>query len=162
MACGVALALSFALAGCDRVALEQLEPGVSTEADVLRWMGPPSRVWQEGEGVRQLAYTRQPEGLENYMIRLDADGTMQAIEQVLTPTHFEQVQPGMAPEQLLHLLGEPAQKVPYALKNQTVWTWRYLVSPNASRGFYVTLDSSGRVVHSGTGPDPRSRDLRGA
>lgn len=160
---GLALLASalLALGACDQAALDNLHEGVSTEADVIRYMGQPVHVWSEADGARTLQYDRQPEGVRNYMITIGADGRMTALRQVLTPENFARVQPGMDAQAVLRLLGGPAHKVPYALKNQVVWTWKFLEPPNETKGFEVTFDSGGHVIGSAIGSNPDGPDRVG-
>lgn len=155
------LVLALALAGCDPQAIRELEEGLSTEADVVQRFGQPERVWDEPGGARTLEYNRQPEGLRNYMITIGPDGRMSALRQVLTPENFARVQPGMQQQQVRRLLGKPAREVPYALKQEVVWTWKFLEPPNESRGFYVVFGPDRRVLRSEIGPDPDGPDVRG-
>ncbi len=140
------------LAGCDRQAIDQLEEGVSTEADVRALFGQPDNVWDSPAG-RVLEFNRQPEGQKNYMITIGPDGKMSALRQVLTPENFARVQPGMAMEDLRKLLGKPARVTPYRLKNETEWDWRWLQPPNSPMVFTAVLNDDQRVLRSGSTAD---------
>ncbi len=140
------------LAGCDPRRIEQLEEGVSTEADVRARFGEPENIW-DSPGGRVLEYNRQPQGQKNYMITIGADGKMNALRQVLTPENFARVQPGMAMEDLRKLLGKPARRTPYPLKNETAWEWRWVQPPNSPMVFTATLNDDQRVARSGSSPD---------
>lgn len=160
LAAGVALAL----VGCDRLALNKLKPGVSTEADVVRVMGAPERVWPDADGGHALEYNRQPMGTTNYMLAIAPDGRLRAIHQVLTPAVFARVRPGMTAAEVRQMLGRPAREVSYVLKHQTVWTWRYQAQPGATGAtgaFNVTFDTGQRVLEAATGPDPEGPDMVG-
>lgn len=150
-----------AFAGCDQQAIDELEEGVATEADVVRRFGQPERVWDESDGARTLEYNRQPEGVRNYMITIGPDGRMSALRQVLTPENFRRVQPGMAAQDVRRLLGKPATRVPYELKRETVWTWKFLEPPSTKRAFHAVFDPEGRIVRTEMGPDPDGPDMRG-
>ncbi len=150
-----------ALAGCDQQAIDELEEGVATEADVVRRFGQPERVWDEPGGARTLEYNRQPEGVRNYMITIGPDGRMSVLRQVLTPANFARVQPGMPAQDVRRLLGKPAARVPYELKRETVWTWKFLEPPSAKKAFHVVFDPEGRVLRAEVGTDPDGPDLRG-
>ncbi|HSU20924.1 outer membrane protein assembly factor BamE [Comamonadaceae bacterium OTU4NAUVB1] len=143
------------LSGCDPQRIEQLEEGVSTEADVRTRFGQPENVWDAPgvPGGRVLEYNRQPQGQKNYMITIGADGRMSALRQVLTPENFARVRPGMAMEDVRKLLGKPARVMPYALKRESEWEWRWVQPPNTPMVFTVVLDRDQRVVRSGSSPD---------
>ena len=151
-----ALACIVGLAGCDPQRIDQLEEGVSTEADVHALFGQPENVW-DVPGGRVLEYNRQPAGQKNYMITIGADGKMSALRQVLTPENFAKVQPGMPMEELRKLLGKPAKVTPYALKRETEWDWRWVQPPNSPMVFTAVLNDQQDVVRSGSTHD-RSTD----
>ena len=155
------VALGALVAGCDQHRIGKLEEGVSTEADVRAQFGQPENVWDEPGGVRTLEYNRNPAGHQNYMISIGPDGKMAALRQVLTPENFARVQPGMPMEQVRRMLGKPARKTPYPLKNEIAWDWRYIEPPNSSMVFTVWFDPGQRVLRSGSGPDPDAAEHRG-
>lgn len=155
------LGVVLALAGCDKVAMDSLRPGVSSEGDVIAALGQPERIWQEADGGRTLEYNRQPYGIVNYMIRIAPSGTMTALNQVLSPEYFARIKPGMTQEQVRYILGKPAQETPYKLSRTVVWVWRFEQIPSLKKGFYVTFDQSGRVQSAAEGPEPDGPELRG-
>ena len=140
------------LVGCDPQRIKELEEGVSTEADVRTQFGEPENVWDVPNG-RVFEFNRQPQGQKNYMITIGADGKMSSLRQVLTPENFAKVQPGMGAEDLRKMLGKPAKRTPYPLKNQTEWEWRWLQPPNTPMVFTATLNDDQRVVSSGSSHD---------
>ena len=151
MAAGL-VAIMLLAAGCDPQRIEQLEEGVSTEADVRQRFGEPENVWDAANG-RVFEYNRQPQGQKNYMITIGADGKMSALRQVLTPENFARVKPGMPMEALRKLLGKPAKVTPYPLKRETEWEWRWLQPPNSPMVFSAVLSDDQRVVRSGSTAD---------
>jgi len=140
------------LTGCDTKHINELEEGVSTEADVRARFGEPENVW-DAPHSRVFEYNRQPQGQKNYMITIGPDGKMSALRQVLTPENFNKVQAGMPMEDLRKLLGKPARRTPYPLKNQTEWEWRWVQPPNSPMVFTATLNDDQRVVSAGSSPD---------
>ncbi|MDM0112767.1 outer membrane protein assembly factor BamE [Variovorax sp. J22R133] len=146
------LAAALCVVGCDPQRIKELEEGVSTEADVRARFGEPENIWDVPNG-RVLEFNRQPQGQKNYMITIGPDGKMSALRQVLTPENFAKVQPGMGAEDLRKMLGKPAKRTPYPLKNQTEWEWRWLQPPNTPMVFTATLNDDQRVVSSGSSPD---------
>jgi hypothetical protein len=157
---GILAALA-ALVGCDQRRIEKLEEGVSTEADVRAQFGAPENVWDEAGGAHTLEYNRNPSGHQNYMITIGPDGKMAALRQVLTPTTFAKVQPGMKMEEVRRMLGKPAKRTPYALRKEEAWDWRYMQPPGTSMMFTVWFDPDMRVVRTSTGPDPEAPENRG-
>jgi hypothetical protein len=144
-----------AVAGCDRKRVEKLEEGVSTEADVRAQFGEPAAMYPEGaSGVRTLEYPRQPEGQTTYMISIGPDGKMTALRQVLKPTEFAKVTPGLDKAQVRRLLGRPAATKVFELKNEEQWDWRWL-DGQAAKLFSVTFDPDGRVATTAVVDDPK-------
>ena len=168
------LSLILGLAGCDSEHIKALEEGVATEADVRARFGEPEKIWEARDlvslpvpgallepGARTLEYNRQPAGNVNYMITIGPDGKMSALRQVLTPETFRRVQPGMGVEDVRRLLGKPDRQVPYALKREVVWTWRFLEPPSEQKAFNVVFSPDYRVIRTEIGPDPDGPDMRG-
>ncbi len=145
-----AVAASVFLVGCDQQRIKELEEFVSTEQDVRERFGQPNQIWDEADGAHTLEYTRQPQGAQNYMITIGPDGKMTALRQVLAPDYFAKVQPGMDQQQVRRLLGQPAKRMSYPLKNQAEWDWNWIDPPNTQKLFTVVFDAQGKVVRSGS------------
>jgi SmpA / OmlA family len=149
------LASMLAIVGCDQQRIIELEEGIATEADVRAKFGEPEKVWDGEGGIRIFEYNRQPSGHRNYMISIGTDGKMTSLRQVLTPQNFAKVQPGMMMEDVRKLLGKPMRVVPYELKKETYYNWRYLEdSGNKSMIFSAVMDSNLKVLRTESGPDP--------
>ena len=101
--------LGLLLTGCDRQKINELEEGVATVADVRARFGEPVAVYDDGNGAQTLEYPRQPQGSVNYMISIGPDGRMTALRQVLKPSTFDRVTPGLDTVQVRRLLGRPAK-----------------------------------------------------
>ena len=141
---------AFAMSGCDQQRINELEEGVASEGDVRMKFGEPEKVWDGENGARIFEYNRQPAGAKNYMITIGTDGTMSALRQVLTPSVVAQVQVGMGQEQVRRLLGQPAKRMSFALKQKTDWDWRWIDPPAREMVFTVTFGPDGRVLRSGS------------
>ncbi|ARU04789.1 outer membrane protein assembly factor BamE [Comamonas serinivorans] len=156
------LALAAALlAGCDQQRIAELQPGVSTEADVRLKFGEPEAVWDGAGGERIFEYNRQPEGKVNYQIAMGTDGRLVAVRQVLTADNFRRVVPGMRMEEVRKLLGKPARVTPYTLKREVTYEWRYIEPPNQNMVFSVDFDDGQYTVKQAASMiDPQSADSR--
>jgi hypothetical protein len=137
--------------GCD-VAMEQLKPGVSTFAEVAKVMGKHSGEWKNADGTTTYEFTRQPEGVVNYMVTIGADGILKSIDQTLTDRNFASVTAGLGKDEVRRLLGQPAQKVPFPLKKEETWSYRYQPEPGKQFWFNVNFDLSGKVVSTSRTP----------
>lgn len=146
---------------CDLQNIAELEPGVSTEADVRERFGPPEAVWDGDDGAQVYEYSRQPAGHVNYMITIGPDGRMSALRQVLTPETFARVSPGMRMDEVRRLLGKPAKVTPYELKKETWADWRYLEAPNQSKVFTVVYGPDQFVLRTQTGADTEAPEFKG-
>ncbi len=149
------VALELVAVACDPQRVDKLEEGVSTEVDVRRQFGDPVTVTVEFDGTRTLDYPRQPEGWTNYVIQIGADGKMSSLRQLLNPDTFAKVRPGQSQQAVRQLLGRAARTVPYALKQEEVWDWRFKLHGQESKLFSVTFDAAGKVVASAVADDPR-------
>ncbi len=149
------LAGLLSVVGCDQQRIVELEEGVATEADVRAKFGEPERVWDGAGGARIFEYNRQPAGHRNYMITIGTDGKMSALRQVLTPENFAKVQSSMMMEDVRKMLGKPMKVVPYELKKETYYNWRYLADgANTSMIFSAVMDSNLHVIRTETMLDP--------
>ena len=148
-----AVVAALALVACDQQRINELEEGLSTEADVRDRFGTPDHVWDEGGGARTLEYNRQPAGERNYMITIGPDGKMSALRQVLTPQNFARITPGMDLNEVRRRLGRPAKITPYALSGETHHDWRFMEPPTERKLFTVITTDGRTVARTMTGPD---------
>ncbi len=146
-ACAAVATTLLGLVACDQQRINALEEGLSTEADVRKAFGEPETIWPEPGGARMLEYPRQPMGHQNYMITIGPDGVMTALRQVVAPHVFEQIKPGMTQEQVRRMLGKPARRMTYNLKQETDWDWNWIDPPNQEMEFTVTFGANGTVKH---------------
>lgn len=150
-----------ALAGCDAQRISELQPGVSTEADVRDRFGTPENIWDEADGARTFEYNRQPAGQVNYMITVGADGRLVAVRQVLTAENFARITPGMDMAQVRRSLGKPAKVTPYRLSGETHHDWRFAEPPNIPKVFTVVTKDGSTVLRTMVGPDMDAPENKG-
>ena len=151
----MALVACWALSACDPQRIEKLEEGVATEVDVRKQFGDPVTVTVEADGTRTMDYPRQPEGWTNVVIKIGPDGKMSSLRQLLNPDNFAKVKPGLSQQEVRNLLGRPAKTMPFALKQEEVWDWRFKQNGQESKMFSVTFDAAGKVVGAAVADDPR-------
>lgn len=142
-----ALASAIGFYGCDSVHLNALTPGSSTAADIRARLGAPAAEWPNPDGGSTWEYPRGPEGVQCWMLTLDARGILRRIDQALTEDNFARVEKGWNGEQVRRLLGKPASEAHFPLKPERVWEWRIEPrSPGARAFFHVHFDMEGRVT----------------
>ncbi|MBB3259491.1 outer membrane protein assembly factor BamE (lipoprotein component of BamABCDE complex) [Paraburkholderia bannensis] len=130
----------------DVLLLKGLTPGVSTLEQVRAQMGKPETERVFDDGSRRLEYPRGPQGLKTWMVDIGPNGRLVAITQALTAENFAKVRIGMREDEVRSLLGKPGQIAAYRLKQETVWSWKWLeggVTPEAY--FNVHFGPDGRV-----------------
>ena len=122
---GVLLWLSL-LAGLSACAVLQprlAKPGQS-EAEMLATMGQPTSRYAMDGGRQRVEYAKGPQGRVTWMVDLDSAGRITAVQQVLTPSNFASVSHGMSRDELLRLLGRPADRAGEYMNRET-WSWRF-------------------------------------
>ena len=139
-----ATALALAAAGCafDPATLRTGQD----EAQVRAALGVPTGSYQLGAGGKRLEYATGPYGRVTWMVDLDAGGQVSKVAQVLQDRYFAQVRDGMSRDELLLLLGRPADRAPEWQDRET-WSWRF--PTYQCEWFRVTLSAQGRVVGGG-------------
>lgn len=124
------------LLGCDNVARSSLVAGQHTEEDVRKLMGNPTLVWELAGGARQLDYVRGPQGFETWRVDISADGRYQGMKQLLTESNFKQfARVGMTEAELVRVFSRPAERQPYALRDEVWLIWRYETPGNVRSNF---------------------------
>ena len=126
-------------------AVQVLRPG-ATENEVVARMGKPAVELRDADGTRLLAYPSGPYGLETHMAHVGADGRVRSVEQVLDDSRFNAISKGMSTEELLRLIGPPAQRVYFGNLQQTAWDYRYRDSWGYVAVLSVMVDDGGRVA----------------
>ena len=121
----------------DGVNLPRLRPGVSDAAEVRQRLGWPSNVYHHSDGSETWEYTRQPGGSICYMIDLSMEHIVVAVRQVLTANNLRRVQPGMAQDDVLRLLGTPAHKTVFDNLGEDIWEWRIEGIPSFDETYFM-------------------------
>ena len=135
------LAVLVAAAGCAALQQPPITVGQS-EAAVVAALGPPTGRYTLPAAGQRLEYATGPYGRTTRMVDLGADGRVIASSQVLTEANFAQVRDGMPRDEVLRLLGRPADKAGEYMNRQT-WSWRY--PTNDCLWARITFEPDGRV-----------------
>lgn len=112
------------LPACDGVNLQEIKPGITTAAEVRARMGEPGFQHWNDDGTATWEYSRQPSGMQCYMISFDRTQVVSKIEQVLIDANYAKVRDGMAKDDVRRLLGAPASKVVFDNLKEEIWEWR--------------------------------------
>jgi outer membrane protein assembly factor BamE (lipoprotein component of BamABCDE complex) len=120
----VASLASALLPACDVVNLPKIQPGITTQLEVRSLMGNPGFVHQNADGTTTWEYSRQPAGVDCYMIGFDTQDIVSRFEQVLSPENYGKIQPGMTQNEVRRLLGQPGSKGTFANLQEEIWEWR--------------------------------------
>ena len=79
--CGLLSAIG--ITACDYINVKELQPGVSTSAEVRDRSAPPPLEWRHEHGPAPRGLPRQPQGIECFMITIGPDQRLRRIDQVL-------------------------------------------------------------------------------
>ena len=137
-----------AAAGCDRVATGELQAGQSTVADMKLKMGEPASVYREGD-KEVWEYPLGPEGVRTYMMTVNAQGTLEKIDQVLVDANFKRIQPGMTITEVRRILGRNSKEQRFGMTPSEL-THKYKFNANNEDQYFdVTYNADGRVKEVG-------------
>lgn len=140
------------LSACAALTPKLAQPG-QTEAQMLATMGTPTGRYALDGGAQRVEYAKGPFGRVTWMVDLDAGGRVSAVQQVLTRANFAKVRHGMSRDEVLHLLGQPADKAGEYMNRQT-WSWRF--ETYECEWVRITFTAEGRVRGGASYlPDPR-------
>ncbi|PKO38417.1 MAG: hypothetical protein CVU33_08815 [Betaproteobacteria bacterium HGW-Betaproteobacteria-6] len=130
------------LPGCDYVNLQEMKPGITTQAEVRARMGDPGFVHWNDDGTATWEYARQPNGTSCYMISFNSNQVISKIEQVLNEANYGKVRVGMSKDDIRRLFGAPARKQLFDNLGEEIWEWRIEgVPPMEETWFMVHFDT---------------------
>ncbi|HMH18549.1 MAG TPA: hypothetical protein VK572_10430 [Burkholderiales bacterium] len=128
-------------AGCANfAAISAGDPAQNVAARV----GAPDTVWKNADGSETWEYPQGPTGVQTFMIDVAPDQTVRQVQQVLSEPYFSRVQAGMSREEVRKLLGRPKEVWYFPMRDEEVWTWRYL--DNQYKFFNVMFDRTEGTV----------------
>jgi outer membrane protein assembly factor BamE (lipoprotein component of BamABCDE complex) len=131
----------------DELLLKNLQPGVTTEAQIRDQMGEPETERTFTDGSKRFEYPRGPQGLNTYMVDIGPDGRLQAITQVLDAANFAKIRPGMTEDEVRRLLGKPGEIAVYPLKPETVWSWKWREGGVTEEAFFNVHFDANHIVY---------------
>lgn len=134
---------SLLLPACDAVNLHDIKPGITTAANVRTRMGEPGFQHWNNDGTATWEYSRQPSGVQCYMITFGTDQIVKTMEQVLNNTNYGRVRDGLSKDDVRRLLGAPGSKVTFDNLHEEIWEWRIEgMVPNEETYFMVHFDTT--------------------
>ena len=159
---GLVVISALLISACAGFSGSNLQPGVSTMAEVMASMGEPAMVWKNPDGSAQLAYPRGPAGTQTFMAFVGPDGKLQRIESVLNMDNFARIQPGMSKDDVQRVLGPPGAPWTqfFSRTNTLNWSWLFCDVFSLQTFFDVSFDGTTSLVRS-TGQSPRYMGLEG-
>jgi outer membrane protein assembly factor BamE (lipoprotein component of BamABCDE complex) len=125
------------LPGCDYVNMQEMKPGITTQAEVRARMGEPGFVHRNDDGTVTWEYARQPNGTHCYMITFGPNQVISRIEQALTDANYGKVRPGMSKDDIRRLLGAPGTKQLFANLGEEIWEWRIEGMPSMEETYFM-------------------------
>ena len=114
-------------------------------------MGQPD-MRRQIDGETRLEFPRGPYGHHTWFVYLDATGHVTRSEQVLTEKNFNQISPGMDPDEVRHRLGRPGEVQELGRSRGIVWSYRY-ESP-LCQWFQLEISKEQKVRSAGYGQPP--------
>ena len=132
-----------ALPACDYVNMQEIKPGITTQAEIRNRMGEPGFVHWNDDGTATWEYARQPSGSNCYMITFNNDLVVSKLEQVPNDANYAKVREGMSKDDIRRLLGAPGSKVMFNNLHEEIWEWRIEGMP--------AMDETYFMVHFDTG-----------
>ena len=116
------LVLAGLAAGCAN--FSAISPGDSAHSVEAR-VGPPAAVWKNADGSEVWEYPQGPQGVQTFMIAIDAGHAVREMHQVLGEEYFSKVHAGMSRDEVRRLLGRPREAWYFPPRDEEVWVWRY-------------------------------------
>lgn len=135
--------IATALPACDYVNLQEIKPGLSTQAEVRKRMGEPSFIHWNNDGTATWEYNRQPNGIECHMISFGPDHIVSKVEQVLNDTSYASIRTGMSKDDVRRLLGAPGSKVVFDNLGEEIWEWRIAGMPPMDETYFMVHFDTG-------------------
>jgi outer membrane protein assembly factor BamE (lipoprotein component of BamABCDE complex) len=132
-----ASAIIAVLPGCDYVNMQEMKPGITTQAEVRARMGEPGFVHWNDDGTATWEYARQSNGTNCYMITFGSNQVVSRIEQALNDANFGKVRPGMSKDDIRRLFGAPATKQVFNNLREEIWEWRIEGMPPMDETYFM-------------------------
>lgn len=158
--CFPLISAALLLSACGVLQNPSVQPG-ETEQQVISRLGKPTGSYQDGND-RLLEYRTNPGGQATWMVRLDGNGRVKGMEQVLTDQKFASIKPDVDDkESVLRKVGAPYERSYLALPQQDVWTYMYQEQGVWDNLMHIHFGRDGRVKMLMNAPDLWRRPVAG-
>lgn len=135
------------------------QPGEPIEAVAAR-LGRPTAIYPLPDG-QEYEYATGPMGQYTWMARFGPDGRLRSYQQVLTGETFATIPLNRATHQdVLRIVGRPAETSRVHLNNYEVWSYRYKEAGVWNSMMNIHFDKDGVVRLMQNGPDPMYDERR--
>ena len=134
---------SVLLPACDAVNLNEIWPGITTAAEVKARMGEPGFIHHDNDGTAIWEYSRQPQGVQCYMIAFDGKDVVTRMDQVLNDANYARITDGLSKDDVRRILGAPATKVVFNNLREEIWEWRIEGVPSTEETYFAVHFDTG-------------------
>lgn len=125
------------LPACDGFNLQEIRPGVTTQAEVRARMGEPAFIHWNDDGSSTWEYNRQPAGSHCYMISFGRDLVVSRVEQALNAANYARIVPGLSKDDVRRILGAPGSKAVFGNLGEEIWEWRIEGMPPTEETYFM-------------------------
>jgi hypothetical protein len=133
----IAALLTVFLPACDIVNLPEIKPGITPQAEVRSRMGEPGFIHWNDDGTATWEYSRQPAGVQCYMISFDHQQIVTRLDQVLNEANYAALRPGMSKDDVRRLYGQPARKQLFDNLREEIWEWHIEGTPPLEETYFM-------------------------
>ncbi len=152
---GAAALLLAALGACAVLRPPASLPVGTPIAEARQAFGGASGEYPLPNGGTRLEFRQGSFGRQTYMLDFDAGGRLVTTRQVLTPSTFATIVPGMAQDEVLTQIGRPAFVFPVGWQQLQVWNYRFGGLEGDCVVFQVSIsNATHRVAEAGPNQDP--------
>jgi outer membrane protein assembly factor BamE (lipoprotein component of BamABCDE complex) len=135
------------VAGCASYSGWGLKPGMSTLDEVRRIMGEPAKICPLAGGGQNLIYPRGPAGLHTFNVKVDRDGVLGSIENVLEERGFALLRKGTSTrDDVLCIFGPPYIETYFKAREELVWDFRFRDAWGYPSRFHLLFNEAGVVT----------------
>lgn len=100
-------------------------------------MGEPGFQHWNNDGTATWEYSRQPSGVQCYMITFGSDQIVKTMEQVLNDANYARVRDGLSKDDVRRLLGAPGSKMIFDNLREEIWEWRVEGMPPMDETYFM-------------------------